>query len=381
MSQKRFRLGIIGGGITGCYAAYLASKKGIKVEIFERTNQKIWLNEPLPTRKCGEGVWKKKLEDAGIKFSLKSSPSYLEKYTKKILLGYFQQEKLKILEGEIEPYLFLNRQVMEKFFYEKAREKGAVWHFGENINNLKDWQKRNNFDLIIGSWGTEPNLTAQVFKGNYRQRHILACQYTLWGVDSARIKDAKTLIFADDPSIRYFYVFSKRRGQISEANVGVVFNSLMVKKPFSRLKKFIELDPLGIFLKARLYLERSFAKTLPSGPPIKKKDLSNPRVLLVGDAGFTTDAVSGGGIGFGLLTAKAAVDSCFSPVPQKEFYERLGPLLKNLERAYLVSEKLYPSEVRKKIKVNRELFACAKRVVQTGGVLSLGKIAEAALEI
>lgn len=374
MLGRCFKLGIIGGGIAGSYATYLASRRGINVEVFEKTPKRAWSTDPLATRRCGEGVWKKKLEDAGIELSLNSLPGYVENFTKTLFLGRLHQNKLDILKARIDPYLFLNRQAFETYFYKKVTKIGAIWHFGENVENFQRWQKKNNFNLIFGAWGANPNLTIQVVDNSYKQEFVLACQYTLSGFDSSKIKNAKTLVLTDDPLVRYFYIFPK--GDLAEANVGMCFNELNVKMPFSQLDQFLKLDPFRMFKKAKVVQERSFAKTLCAGLPIKRENLLVESLLLGGDAGFTTDPVSGGGMGFALLAAKKAIDSCFSQNPQKEFYGELEPLTQSLERSYQISKKLYPKTDKEKRKVNDQFFTAAKEVIKSGGVLSLGKIAE-----
>ncbi len=382
MLDSHFKLGIIGGGIAGTYAAYLASKKGINFELFERTPSKIWFNDPLISRKCGEGVWKTKLEKAGIKLSLKSPLKYLENFTTTLLLGHLRQNKLTFIKGKIDPYFFINRQLLEIYFHKKAvAKKGSTWHFGENIDNLNDWQNKNDFNLILGAWGTTPNLTQQVIKNGYQQEFVLVCQYTLIGLNSLKINNAKMLILTDDPTVRYFYIFPKGKGNSVEANIGVGFNGLNIKNPFSKLEQFIKLNPLGALTKAKCQLGRTFFKILCSGPPVLKENLSINNLLLVGDAGFNTDAVSGGGIGFGLWAAKEAIESCFSQKPQKEFYERLKPLTENLKKTYQISKKLYIKNTKERKKINDYFFASIKEVIKTGGFLSLGKIAEKSLLI
>lgn len=381
MLNSHFKLGIIGGGIIGTYAAYLASKKGINVELFERTLKKIWLNDPLITRRCGEGVWKAKMEKAGVKLSLNSPPKYLENFTTTLLLGRIQQNKLTFLKGKINPYLFINRQSTERYFYQQSKQKGSIWHFGKNIDNLQNWQKKNNFNLILGAWGTNPNLTNQVVKNNYHQEFVLTCQHTFINVNSLKIENAKTIILTDDPTIRYFYIFPKEKGNSVEANIGIGFNELNIKNPFSKLEQFIKINPLGALTKAKYQPVRSFLKIICSGPPVIKDNVLNNKLLLIGDAGFNTDAVSGGGIGFGLWTAKEAVESYYGRTPQKEFYERLEPLIKNLEKSYKISQRLYPKKEEEKRKINDRFFAAAKKVVKSRKFLSLGKLAEETLRI
>jgi len=376
MLNSHFKLGIIGGGIIGTYAAYLASKKGINVELFERTPKKIWLNDPLITRRCGEGIWKTKLEKAAIELSLNSPPKYLENFTTTLLLGRLQQNKLTFLKGKIDHYLFINRQLVEKYFYQQSKQKGSIWHFGKNINNFPNWEKKNNFNLILGAWGTNPNLTNQVVKDKYHQEFVLTRQHTFINVNSLKIGNAKTIILTDDPTIRYFYIFPKGKGNSVEANIGIGFNELNIKNPFSKLNQLLQLNPLGALTKAKYQPGRSFFKILCSGPPVVKDNLLSNNLLLAGDAGFNTNAVSGGGIGFGLWAAKKAIESCYSQNPQKEFYERLKPLTENLKKTYRISKKLYIKNTKERKKINDYFFASTKEVIKTGGFLSLGKIAK-----
>lgn len=163
---------------------------------------------------------------------------------------------------------------------------------------------------------------------------------------------------------------------MAEVNMGVVFNDLKIQRPFEKLDWFLKLNPLGVFAGAKVSPERTFAKIICSGPPIKRENLLDNSLFLIGDAGFTTDAVSGGGMGYGLFAAKKAVESCLALDPQREFYEQLSPLTQDLEKSYNISKKLYPKESNKKKKATELFSRETKRIIQSGGILSLGKIAE-----
>lgn len=362
---------IIGGGITGAYAAYLAALQKLPVKLFETLPKKRWLCNPLSTRKCGEGVWHRKLQNAGVSLERSNAPEWIENSTTTLLLGrHFQNSKIEFWEGKIEPYLFLNRQKFILSLQKKSATLGAEWHFGENITDPENIQGDS---LIVSAWGTNPTLLSKVIKDKFEQEYLLACQYSLSRVDSSKVRNAKVIVLSDDPIIRYFYLFPKSNGRSVEANLGVVFNKLSITNSFARLDNLLKLNFRGALEKAKILPERSFAKIVCAGPPVKN-NATLLNLLLIGDAGFTTDPISTGGIGFGLLAAKFAIGAATQGDSKKAFHEKMAPLWKKLKKSYKLAKKLYPSNQSEKKKVNDLYFRKVKEVLKTGGYLSLGNI-------
>lgn len=366
------QLVIIGGGITGTYAAYLAATHKFPVKVFEALPKVKWLHNVLSTRKCGEGVWYRKLQAAGIKFGLKNMPEWVENSTTNLLLGrHFKNDKIEFLKGKIEPYLFLNRQKFILDLQKKSVTLGAEWHFGKNVNNLGIFPKNS---LVIGAWGTNPRLLSEATK-KFKQDYLLACQHTLKNINSSKINNAKVVILSDNPAICYFYLFPKDNTKSAEANFGVVFNKLSIRNPSVQLNNLRNLNFQGILEKNKIIPNRSFVKVICAGPPIEN-DAVFTNLLLVGDAGSTTDSISTGGIGFGLLAAKLAIEASDYKDPQKAFQEKMRPLWEKLRKSYSLAKRHYPKNQIERKKFNDLYFAKAKEILKKGGYLSLSKIAQ-----
>lgn len=368
---------IIGSGIAGSYAAFQAARKGTKVEVLEQIPQETWKKSPLAGRMCGEGVWLRKLEAANIKINLNKLPKFVENVTTTLNLVCLTREgKISFFSKKAEPYFLLNRKIFIDWMRQEALKLGAIFHFSTKINDVKQLKDRKQNSFIIAAWGTNLTLTNQIVKKSHKIDHILACQYTLRDMNSAKISNGKTIILTDDPRVRYFYIFPKGPGSREEANVGVGFNVPDIRSPFKILKDFLRNDPLGCLNRAKIIPERTFAKKLVFGPPLTQNDLTTKFVLPVGDAGCQISAVSGGGIGYSLLGAIKAVEVLGSDKPLERYYTLIEKLIKKLQKEYCLSEKLYPKEAKEKRKVNKKFIEIARKEMKKSEYLSLSNIAK-----
>jgi flavin-dependent dehydrogenase len=367
---------IVGAGISGCYAAYLAAEKGYEVTIYETIDANSWTNDILRGRRCGEGIWQKKLTNAGIHVDLESLPEWVENFTTTLHLSRVRRnKKIDTIQGRIEPYLFLNRQIFEDSLLTKARENGAEIRLGKEIRSINEIREKYPDSYILCAWGTNHSLTEQIVSGNFPLRYLLTYQHTLTGVNSNLLDNAKGICLSDDPLVRYFYIFPKSKDNSAEANVGVVFNKYRVPSPYNILNDFIELNPRDSLSDAKIIEGRTFGKILCAGSPITFKRLVKvPEIIPLGDAFFAVSSVSGGGIGHALLTSKTAVESLSTDNPQREYYKRLQPLIKKLEMDVSMAQILFPPEGRTAKEINDKFLKIANEQLTQGGYLPLSNI-------
>ncbi|MDO8538315.1 MAG: NAD(P)/FAD-dependent oxidoreductase [archaeon] len=315
---------IVGAGPAGSYAAQLAAEKGMNVRVFE-AKKKV-----LPA-KCGEGIWKKKLVDSGIN----PEDSYPLTKLKTLKLGIEDAGKVEYTYIDIDEYFVLNRQKFEQSMIDNAKKNGAQFEFQTRLKNL---DKISN-DFFIGAYGITN------FQNIPAPELVVTYQFDVENVD---IEMAKTVIFSTSPYVRYIYVFPKGK---HSANVGIVGPN---PNPVECKQELIK------FMKSEKGLEKptidwEFSKPGSTGLP--RLQYNNNKMLLIGDAGGFCDAFSTGGIGFGLLSAKRAIESIEEKNPAKAFYEKNSELVKKLEKSYYAANWFYfhPERVKK-------LFGEAKKI-------------------
>jgi digeranylgeranylglycerophospholipid reductase len=110
----------------------------------------------------------------------------------------------------------------------------------------------------------------------------------------------------------YVWVYPTGKGS---AKVGLgVKKSLAKIKPREYLDKFIEEHPIASQKFKNAKVEESFVGLVPIGGPLKRT--YSDGVLLVGDAGGMTDAISGAGIISGILAGKLAAKVLFRAIAE-----------------------------------------------------------------
>jgi flavin-dependent dehydrogenase len=303
-------LEIIGAGVAGGFAALNLAKQGHNVIVYD-------IKPRVIPALCGEGIWSSLLTRVGIKGDKK----YVLNATKKLKIGLEIRGELRFLYKQTrEPYLTLNRQVLEELFLKKAKKYGTTIRFAEY---KKSFDK--SVDFKVGAWGTNPiSPYNKIFS-----RYQFGYQFLMDGID---IENCKTLVLKNDVGIRYFWIFPRGK---NKANVGVM-TSIDFKNPRKTLLEFVASDKElrdGEIV-------REFGKKMNANPPVRKEWLEKC-TLLVGDAGGFCNTISGGGIGNALLSAKICAESIDEEQPIEAFFEKTSELRAKCERAYNVYDKFY----------------------------------------
>jgi len=295
-------IAIIGGGLAGLASAYLLSENN-NVTIYEK-NKEIGLplhcsgiitNSVLNYVKIPENIIVNKITK--IKLHSKSNSTIL---------------KLK------KPNIILNREKFDKFFANKAQQRGTKTLMNHQFmeyknNNLTIKDKKTNKikitspDYIIGADGPGSQLNKHI---NKKVK-----------IDYYKGLQAQVNIKLDNKDTVHIYFFPRgfgflipesktkaRIGVISQENTNKLFNTLIKKFNCKVIKKYGGLIPVYN----------------PKLKPNKKN------LFLIGDAATQVKATSFGGIIFILIAAKLLKRS----IEHKHSYEKL---LKNMNGELLAS--------------------------------------------
>ncbi|MFH1360919.1 MAG: hypothetical protein ABIJ41_07835 [Candidatus Omnitrophota bacterium] len=385
---------IIGAGIGGSYAAMLAARNGFNVRILERTPENK-TGDPLFGRKCAEGVWLEKLVQAGFDMDRNHLPDWVVHSTNQFMLGRINKRgQIDTAELRTTPYLYINRKLFEQENLRKAQEAGAIIDYGVNIEDLEAFAREHSDSIILLATGTNASLTRQMLLPEERRKdktdhsYALVAQYTYTGVDLTRLGKYKTLIASDNPDIGWFYMYPRGRTAESEVNVGIGFAKAKTSRPFDVLDSIIAcVDEHfgGIFENAMIIPDRKFAKHISIGKPITFSNMDKerlPNVIPIGDAARQASALTGGGIGNALYSAKEAISllkkhADKSPaVVQREYFDSIQDFLENLTKIAESYSRLYPQEKKPKIRVLNKIMIALSELERIDGVLSLVSLKE-----
>ncbi|MBL7206465.1 MAG: NAD(P)/FAD-dependent oxidoreductase [Candidatus Aenigmarchaeota archaeon] len=365
---------IIGAGIAGSYAAYLASIEGYDVTVYEKISEDKWYIDPLRGRKCGEGIWQRKLENARLFIDPQDPESCIENSTNQLILGRMSDNGiLGELHGDIDPYMFINRAAFEDYYLDLAKTNGAEIRFGEGVEDVDEIKEIHPGAYVLCAWGTS-KATKRIVSDDSGICFITGYQHTMTDVNIEALGNAKVLYLSDDPNVIYYYIFPKSDTGLVEANVGVVFKPWKASRGSDNLNRFIDTNPHNVFGNVKIVKGRTFSKLMCSGGPITQDMLTDKFFLPVGDADFLESTISGGGIGHALLSSKLAIEALKEGEPQTAYFSSLENLVARLRLDYSMFDALYPSTADDSVRVNDRFFELAKAEVEHGGYLSLSNI-------
>lgn len=399
-SAKHRRVIIVGAGMAGSYAAALAATEGFDVEVWEKSPIDK-TQHPLFGRRCGEGVWLEKMRQAGFDFDLTKLPEWVDYVTHKLLLGWMSIEgALGIVEMGTSPYLHMNRQIFELAHLRRAESLGAKIVYGHGVNDLEEMSRQAQNVPIILATGINAHHRMQLLTPEKRKafvppdHYVLAAQHTYRGLDLVRLGDYKTVFFFDDPRLEYLYIFPKGNSPDAEVNVGIGLKDLKGNDIFRLLDQYVEIvsRPLGnVFAHAEKVSQRTFAKSIAAGSPLAYNDIDSRlfgQMLPVGDVADQTSALSGGGIGYALFAAKAAVNSVIdhsgsrSGAMQKAYFYAISDLARKLEEDYRAKPLLYPESIKEKAAFLVYVKRAAEHLATyPGAAFSLSRIVSEAISI
>jgi geranylgeranyl reductase family protein len=324
---------IIGGGVAGTSAAYFLAKGGKNVLLLEK--------EKLPRYKtCGGGVISR-ISDI---LPYEIYPIVDKKmYTADIFdhvnnIGFHVKRDEPIINMTM-------RENLDYFMLEKASEQNAICKDEETVTDIiqngkhvevitKNDKYKTHF--VIAADGAT-GITARKLGIHKHYKRIPALEYEVY-VDNKQFETHSHTTRFDFGFVPagYAWVFPKKE----HLSIGLLaMNGSQVS-----LRKYLDdyINMLGI---------KDIKETKKHGyyiPPYKKKEFTNGRILLVGDAAGLIDPMTGEGISYAIESGQCAADAITKGGDEVERviknYERnLKKIVKELRCAKILSLFVYTS--------------------------------------
>lgn len=301
MKDNWYDVIIVGAGPVGNYTAYLLSKKGLDVGLFER-NSEIGKNincTGIISDKCYKKLGIEKSILVNSIHSIKAfSPSGNT-------VSYYSNEPIAYT---------IDRKKFDIYLNNKANQEGVRTYLNANVkkvlvdsNSFKIHVDINGehleFNSKIGVIATGYNIDS-VYKVNFKGNYSYGIQTT--GI----VKDIKDveIYFGNSFAPGSFGWVTPYKD--SEVMIGIIVN----KNPKRFFKNFIEY-PL---ISNRIKVNENGTKCslLPIGMNFKTYD---NRVLIVGEAAGQIKSTTGGGIYFGIICSEIAVKTILKSFGMSDF--------------------------------------------------------------
>ncbi len=264
------KVAIIGAGIIGLYLAWRLRQKGHSVVVFEQKSN-------IGGKPCSALISER------IKEYLPISDNVYQKRAESVLV-HFSKKDIRI---KVRPaYLVFEREVLDNFVYNLAKNAGVEIVFNHEIKQIPD-----GFDRIIGCDGALSQ-TRQLLSLP-RPVCRLGIQYFVSNTDvSGETIEVWPQKFVCHP--RYGFTWKVlKKGKIE---YGIIGPSQEAKKKFD-----VFLDKSGVNFE-----ESDFqAAIIPQGLRLPKSD----SITLLGDSAGMTKPTTGGGIIWGLKAGDILADS------------------------------------------------------------------------
>lgn len=288
---------IVGAGPAGCKVGELTAKNGLKVLILEEHSE-----IGLPVQCSGlvsHRIFK------------------LSKVSRKVIVNKIKKAKFYSSNNYIElkskkNVYVINREKFDKELAKKAESEGVeiktktrfLGYEKNNFLNVKTSKGNYQTKLLVGTDG--PNSTvAKTARLKLPDNKLVGVQAT---IKSNYDSDTVELWFDHEISPEFFgWIIPENENQ---ARVGLATTKNVVKR----------LD--NLFLKRfnrKIECKKILAGTIRYG--LIESSVAN-RVLLVGDAASQIKPFSGGGIVYGLISAKIAAQACIKSLKEKRYDEK-----------------------------------------------------------
>ncbi|OPZ44992.1 MAG: Digeranylgeranylglycerophospholipid reductase [Euryarchaeota archaeon ADurb.BinA087] len=307
---------VVGAGPSGAMAAKICAEKGLNVIIIDK--QSFPRDKP-----CGGGVSKKALDLINENLP----PSIIENYVYGFRLYSKNFDCIELKSKEFVG-ITTDRSKFDSFLVDLAIKKGAKFLQNGKVVNIEFSDnnaicKLKNGDeiegkIIIGADGAH-GIVAR--KTNIRQN---------WKLDEIGIgieatislennslnsfhKNYLELYFLDIPH-GYGWVFPKSES----ISIGVGYRYDRTIKPRDLFKKFCE--RISDYKSITFSADEFKVHIIPAGG--FKRNITNNRVLLVGDAAGFIDPLTGEGIYYALKSGKIAAQTCYNAIQNGIFTEQ-----------------------------------------------------------
>lgn len=291
---------VVGGGVAGLTFAKFASRKGLRVLVFEREDE-------FCVKPCGEYVPNQRIGGLSFEDLYESSKGILKKYD--YYFSFFNNKKFRINE----PLININKKVVCEELARQAKGEGARIRMGVEAEAFKRDKggvvvNGERAKLLVGADGYFSKV--REFVGGRKPKSFAALQ-------GFANKDLEYPVFHVGGYVGKGYAWAFP-GE-DEANIGIGF----FHKNKSLRKLFEEFcDDQG------LNASNVRGGVGPCDLPIKSY---YDRVLLVGDSCSQISALSGGGILIAMFCARQAAVTAKKCLDENDFSEKS---LKRYESAW-----------------------------------------------
>ncbi|MEE8114339.1 MAG: NAD(P)/FAD-dependent oxidoreductase [Nitrososphaerales archaeon] len=380
---------IVGGGPAGCYTASLLGQKGFDVHVLE---EHAVIGEPVD---CSGIIGAEAFKELEVPCHLKHSEINQ--------LSFVSPGNLEFQYSPGLPLAYLvDRAGFDRFIAEKAKNAGVTFHMGCQVVDLSVFDDGVELD-IANKLRSEEAISFSSFPASQPPGRLMIEQLRLTNNARHERVMAKMAILAGGPR----YALQKKLGMgeprnylktaqvelpikgIEQAKISlgchVAPGSFSWIAPFRRgHRDFARIgvsakEAAGGFLQSRLKELYCAGHIESTNVPIRSwmipitplKRTFSDRVLAVGDAAGQTKPTTGGGIYYGILSAKAAANTAnlafktgdFSSATlrnyEKEWRKQIGPEVRRGAFFRKLFERLSDNDI-------DDLF----RVVQSDGILA-----------
>lgn len=285
------KIAIIGAGPGGLYAALAASKKNIRVDLFEK-------------RKVGEGIVCGECIFDSLNLMPRPGRGLLREVREIVLQA---RRAYTFSLSRYRPLWMLDRKTWQQDLASRAKEGGVTVYENSKVTPERLCRMQKEYDWILDASGA-PSATSRLyhFTADYFREYLLAYQVVIESHFNELMPRIKFAFFDDIPGRfqpAYYWVFPKNDRC---ANVGAVFTLRgTLKKGDPDLRQMIQDVLRREGLTNAAIQERgggiATSRMLPR--------LGYDNLLLVGDAAGLTSALHGGGIDLACLSGVLAVDA------------------------------------------------------------------------
>jgi len=336
---------IVGGSVSGLTTAMYLDRRDILCTVYDERSQ---IGEPVI---CAEGVIDKVLKDHKI-------PETGNHIATKITRVVMKSPKGRVIELELDRRCgyILNRDKFEQLLANRAKRDNLDIVSGAKVLSVKraDGYYKVKYRMpvldkvmdvettcrvvVIASGMRTPIAKQCGWNINYKREDVGACyQYTLEFDEEIPSNEIYIHWGSKYTPGGYFWVFPKGK-HIANVGLGVISQDINLPKNLDSLIK----EHFSGYHYRRL---RTIGGVVPLAPPVKPCYRDN--ALLVGDAGNYTFALTGGGIGTGMLSGKYAGETikgyldCENEISDYEL--RMQGLIKKLTNSYNLKTKMIHS--------------------------------------
>lgn len=300
---------VIGGNISGVYAAISAAKKGVRVALIERHKK------PFSPAHCAEGILDVSANLLNLE-EINCPKNEIDKIT--IDVSFDKQYNINLSRNKI---LIINRSYLEKEMLNKARNNGVTLFLGTRMKEFNppneiilDNNNKINGKVIIDASGILCITSKYIgIDSKIKPEDIGVC---IQSRIKSKFEPHRIYMWFHKPYAPFGYAWLFPINK-NEANIGIVIPGGQKLD----LKKLLD-DYIKLTVKKDYKITHTFRACVPLSNPLNT--LVKDNVMFVGDAARVVDPASGAGIHnavfSGTLAGLIAAKYIFKKIPSLEIY-------------------------------------------------------------